>query len=257
MDVVGRLSLGALVVALAIGLAAALGTRFHLWPYAFCLTAIVPWFFYAGLAAFALGLLWVLAAIFTSSSSGAGFGVVSFLGAIALLAMPLYTLYMVRVARAIPPIHDISTDIEHPPAFSALLAQRPGAVNPPDYDGPRLVRTDNGKSYSTAALQKKFYGDIHSYALFTTPAKLFQRAVNAANAMGWNVVSVAPDAEGGSIEATDTTLLFGLTDDIAIRVRPAGVGARMDIRSKSRIGVSDYGENAARIRAYIKRLATS
>ena len=257
MDVVARLSLAALIIALAIGLAAALGTRFHLWTYAFCLAAIVPWFFYAGVVAFGLGLLWVLAAIFTSSSSGAGYGVIGFLGAIALLAVPLYTLYMVRIAKAIPPIHDISTDTEHPPAFAALLAGRRGVPNPPDYDGPRLVRTDNGRSYSTTALQKKFYGDIHSYALFTTPAKLFQRSANAARAMGWNVVAVTPDAQGGSIEATDTTFLFGLTDDIAIRVRPAGVGARMDIRSKSRIGVSDYGENAARIRAYIKKLASS
>jgi hypothetical protein len=40
-------------------------------------------------------------------------------------------------------------------------------------------------------------------------------------------------------------------------VRPAGIGARLDIRSRSRESVSDLGRNAARIRDYFKRLASS
>ena len=64
-----------------------------------------------------------------------------------------------------------------------------------------------------------------------------------------------PDA--GRIEATDTTFFFGFTDDIVIRVKPAGMGARLDIRSKSRVGQNDIGRNAARIHAYVKRLLSS
>jgi hypothetical protein len=176
MSIVGKLSFAALVVAVIVGLAASLGTRFHLWGFEIGLLKIFPWCMYAGLAAFALGLLWVFAAIFTGSSSGAGFGVVGFLGAIAVLALPLYNIYMVRIAHAIPAIHDISTDTEFPPLFVALLHDRPGALNPPDYDGPKRVKLPDGTTATTSALQKKYYGDIHSFAQFTTPQKLFPSA---------------------------------------------------------------------------------
>ena len=46
--------------------------------------------------------------------------------------------------------------------------------------------------------------------------------------------------------ATDTTLLYGFTDDIVIRVRPEGGGSVVDLRSVSRVGQSDLGTNAAR-----------
>ena len=71
--------------------------------------------------------------------------------------------------------------------------------------------------------------------------------------MGWNVVAIAPDE--GRIEATDTSLFFGITDDIVIRVKPSGMGAKLDIRSKARMN-SDYGNrNPQRIRDFMKELA--
>ncbi len=257
MSIVAKLSFAAFVIALVVGLVASFGTRFHLWGFEIGLLKIFPWCLYAGLAAFGLGLLWVLTAAFTSSSVGAGYGVIGFLGAIAVLALPLYNIYMVKIAHAIPPIHDISTDTEFPPQFVALAHNRPGALNPPDYDGPKRLKLDDGTSATTSALQKKYYGDLRAVEQFTTPQKLFQRALTAAQAMGWDIVSVAPDKEGGRIEASDQTLFFGFTDDIVIRVRPSGIGARLDIRSKSRVGVSDLGKNASRIRAYMKKLAAT
>ena len=65
---------------------------------------------------------------------------------------------------------------------------------------------------------------------------------------------VGRDAKAGTIEAVDTTKWFGFKDDIAIRVRADGAGSRIDIRSKSRVGRSDLGTNARRIRAYAERL---
>jgi uncharacterized protein (DUF1499 family) len=50
--------------------------------------------------------------------------------------------------------------------------------------------------------------------------------------------------------------LFGYTDDIVIRVKPAGMGAKLDIRSKARVGNDDQGRNAARVKAFLKRLAS-
>ena len=70
--------------------------------------------------------------------------------------------------------------------------------------------------------------------------------------MGWEVAAVVPDDM--RLEATATSLLFGFKDDISIRITPHGEGSRVDIRSLSRVGGSDFGTNANRIRAFIKEL---
>jgi len=255
MNIAARLCFAALLLSIAIGMIAGFGTRFRLWDYQIGLLRIFPLCLYAGVVAVGLGLAWMLTAVLSGSGAGARYAVIGLLGSIAVLCVPLHDLYLERIAHAVPPIHDISTDTEHAPAFVTLSGRRPGATNGPGYDGPTRVEFE-GRSYTTETLQKLFYGDIKSDSLLgITPAKLFHRAVAAAQAMGWKVVAITPDTEGGRIEATDTTLLFGLTDDIVIRVRPAGIGARVDVRSKSRVGVNDEGRNAARIRAYLKQLA--
>ncbi|MDA1106921.1 MAG: DUF1499 domain-containing protein [Proteobacteria bacterium] len=153
--------------------------------------------------------------------------------------VPLYTLY---TARGLPPIHDISTDLDHPPEFVAVLALRAGASNPAAYGGATV-----------AAQQKRYYPDIQPLTLAQPPAQVFPRALAAAQAMGWEVVE-ASEREG-RIEATATTFWFGFKDDVVVRLTPAGAGSRIDVRSVSRVGVSDLGANAQRIRAYLKRLA--
>lgn len=259
MAIVGRLAFAAFLISLAVGLVAAVGTRFHYWGYEVGYVQIFPYSLYVGLAGLALGVVWALAALFLNASTASGYGVLGLVGSLAVVALPLYNFYEVKVAKAIPNIHDVSTDTEHPPQFVALLHDRAGAVNPPDYDGPKPVKDYDGKTRSTAELQKMYYSDIKPIGLLgTTPAKLYERALSAANRMGWQIVSAAPASDGGHIEATDTTFFFGATDDIVIRVKPSGkLGARLDIRSKSRIGVCDLGANAARIRSYVKTLANS
>ncbi len=69
---------------------------------------------------------------------------------------------------------------------------------------------------------------------------------------GWTIV--ASDPATGRIEASQTSRWFGFTDDIVIRVAAHGTGSRIDMRSLSRQGRSDFGVNAARIRAYMRAL---
>jgi uncharacterized protein (DUF1499 family) len=248
MNVVARIAFAALVLAVIVGLVAAFGTSLHAWNYRTGLLKIFPFCLALGAAAFLLGLAWVVTALLFNSGMGARYGVTAFVGAIVLLAVPVDDMVMSRI---LPPIHDISTDNEHPPEFAALLTQRPGAENPPDYDGAKTVWM-NGKASTVTALQKKYYPEVKPIGQLESTERLFGRALSTAKAMGWTIVAVDPDA--GRIEATDTTFFFGFTDDIVIRVKPAGMGARLDIRSKSRVGQTDIGRNAARIKSFVKKL---
>jgi uncharacterized protein (DUF1499 family) len=81
----------------------------------------------------------------------------------------------------------------------------------------------------------------------------FEKALELARQMGWEIV--AADAATGRIEATDTTRWFGFKDDVVIRIENSADGSRMDIRSKSRVGRSDVGANAARIREFTRAFA--
>ena len=83
-------------------------------------------------------------------------------------------------------------------------------------------------------------------------AEAFKRVDKVAMDMDWDVVARAP-AEG-RLEAVATSAWFGFNDDIVVRIKPDGSGSRVDIRSKSRVGESDLGVNARRIREFIVRL---
>ncbi|MXZ72976.1 MAG: DUF1499 domain-containing protein [Acidobacteria bacterium] len=144
------------------------------------------------------------------------------------------------IAQSVPPIHDITTDTDDPPLFVAIVPLRANAPNPPEYDP------------AVAEQQREGYPDLRSVTLGLPPAEAFAQALAAAEAMGWELV--ADDAATGRIEATDTTFWYGFKDDVVIRVRPDGAGSRIDVRSKSRVGRSDVGANARRIREYTSRL---
>jgi uncharacterized protein (DUF1499 family) len=147
-------------------------------------------------------------------------------------------------ARTAPRINDVSTDTADAPAMVVTQQMRRGAPNPPAYPGA-----------SVAALQRAAYPDIGPIVLNVTPAEAFRRVDEVAMSMGWDIVARAPGE--GRIEAVDTSDWFGLQDDIVVRIRAEGTsGARVDIRSKSRVGDSDFGENARRIRAFRDKLRT-
>jgi uncharacterized protein (DUF1499 family) len=146
-----------------------------------------------------------------------------------------------RTAKQVPVIHDISTDTDNPPKFVAVLPLRKDAPNPAEYGGPDI-----------AAKQRKGYPDIVPRLMRAPPDRAFEQALSTARDMGWEVV--AADAGQRRLEATDTTFWFGFKDDVVIRITPALDGSRVDVRSLSRVGRSDVGTNAKRIRKYLNRL---
>jgi len=146
-----------------------------------------------------------------------------------------------QIAKRVPPIHDITTDMVNPPAFVAVMARRASATNAAEYAGD-----------SVAALQRAAYPEVQPLMLPVPPLAAFDRAVAAAKAMGWEIV--AGDSPSGRLEATATTTWFGFKDDVVVRIRAANEGSRVDVRSVSRVGRSDVGANAARIVRYLDEL---
>ena len=208
-----------------------LGTRWALGVFALAaLGGLVA----AALAGWAIAL--ALSARVWRSVIGSGLALLVALAA----AAPLVG--MVRAGATAPLIHDITTDTDNPPPFVALQPQRATSENGAAYGGPGV-----------AAQQKRGYPDLAPVAVALPPEQAFARVEAAARAMGWRVVAVAP-AEG-RLEASDTTRWFGFTDDIVVRVKPAPNGSRIDVRSASRVGRSDLGVNARRIRAFLAALS--
>jgi uncharacterized protein (DUF1499 family) len=233
------LALALAALAALAAMAAGFGAKWRLWDFRTGF-AVLEWAAWGGLAAAGVALVGAVLARLGAGRRG-------FLLALCALAVGLATFAVPwqqrNAARALPRIHDITTDTDNPPVFRAVLPLRRGAQNPPEYGGAEIP-----------AQQKKGYPDIAPLRVSRPRADAYEAALVAAAEMGWTIVAKAP-AEG-RIEATDTTFWFGFTDDIVIRVAPdeQAERTRIDIRSKSRIGRSDVGTNAARVRAYLERL---
>jgi uncharacterized protein (DUF1499 family) len=197
------------------------------------------WDFRVGLALFALaGLFGFIAAVIGAISHTRTSTIAAAVGVAALL-LPAYGIIS---ARGVPPIHDITTDLDDPPRFRAVLAAR-GSRSNPIYDpmDAKVVRQ-----------HRAGYPDLQPIILPLAPDAAFARIVKTAEGSGWTIVAADPDQR--MLEATATTSFFGFRDDVAVRVRPADAGSRIDVRSTSRVGRSDAGANAARIRKFFEAL---
>lgn len=161
-------------------------------------------------------------------------------------------LYMQARAADAPPIHDVATDLSNPPAFSdevlALRAAMEGNM-PVAYDVPlgRLeqwrTRVDDELAIQTHAdLIAKHYGDLRPIPLGSVSE---ERALDAAvAAMGEiGLQDVSRDTQAGTVSGVAETFAYGFKDDVVVRVQDG----RIDMRSASRVGLSDLGYNAARL----------
>ncbi len=224
----------ALVSALAAVLSGE-GTRFGIWNFRVGLL-ILKWSAYGGLFAAAVSFAGFVLAF--RGGSGIVPALIGIILGVVLVAAPAYWL---EKARRVPPIHDITTDTSDPPQLVSILPLRKNASNPPEYGGPQI-----------AAQQIRAYPDITPLLLDVPPEAAFEMALAASRKMGWKIVDA--DRADGRIGAFDTTFWFGFKDDIVIRVKKEGQGSRVDIRSVSRVGISDVGTNANRIRKFLREM---
>lgn len=224
------------VIAALLLLAAGPGTRMEWWDFRTGFS-LMRWAAFAGMAAAAIAL--AMLAVPRTRRTGAGTLVAALLVGLGVAFVPWNGM---RQAKKVPPIHDISTDTRRPPEFVAILPLRVDAPNPAVYGGADVAQA-----------QAEAYPDLQTRRMGLAPEQAFDRALATARIMDWEIVAADPAA--GRIEATATTLWFGFKDDVVIRVEADRVdGSRIDVRSVSRVGKSDAGTNAKRIRAYLEML---
>ena len=230
----------AFVAALGV-LISPLGVRFGWWgPF----SGLSSFRMFAQGALFGVGL--ATAALVVGLAVRPRLGLVFSIVALAAAALAAYPALKMRAdVERLPRIHDITTDMETPPEFLAARAIRTEDQNSLDYAGEAI-----------AAQQRQAYPDIQPILLAVSPDEAFAIAQRAVEQFGWTLLE-ANRAEG-RIEAVAASFWFGFKDDVVIRITDSSEGgARIDIRSASRIGRSDIGANAKRIRRFADKVRSS
>lgn len=275
---VAGLALGVSLFTVAWFAAAALGSKFGLWGWQFGLgTMVLQWgkwliFFALGLSVIGLVVALIKAPRFQPTL-------------LALAALLIASMVFFRLAgfgaqaTSLPPIHDVQTDWDDPVGFSeTLLAQRKSdnALNPVEED-PVIPESANNRwpgmggmrvaeAQEQAERERTVDGEtvppaydrpIEPIYFDQSPGEIAGLALELAKDRGWDIFATPETGEGVErtmIEATDTSPWFGFKDDIAIRIRAVEGATRVDMRSISRVGLSDLGLNARRVSSFLDEL---
>jgi hypothetical protein len=246
-----RLSWGAFVLSaggLAAALAAAIGSGAEIWSFRIGL-GILRYAFFAAIAGGAMAIL----AIVIARRGRTGSTRLSLVALAIAAAFSGYLLSQVATARQVPQIHDATTDLVDVPQFETLKVRRDNLEKIPDNGRPELAALDPESRWKT--IHRESYGDLRGLRLPRTVADATERAEALVRARGWRIARL--DRQAGVIEATATTFFFRFKDDVVIRIRPDPArpgGSIVDMRSISRVGVSDLGVNAERIRSFLADL---
>jgi hypothetical protein len=238
----GALSLPALVLG-------ALGSRVGVVPAVALIPVLALGFGLAlaavALAAYALGRIW------RDGSQGAGSALAGLIYALPAL------LVLVGIAAAsliYPRVSDVATDRRSPPELVGYAYR------------PSVAATGEGDPAP--------YPDLRPHFFAQPPAAVYEAARKIVEERGWEIVHDVPptsilpgpaltsasEAAGSarpgpaSLQAVAPTPVFGFLDDVALRVLPDAGGARVDMRSASRVGRHDLGQNARRIRSFLSDL---
>lgn len=229
----------------AAALVAALGAGQGLWHFRAAFTVLRYAFFAA-----AAGALVGLVALLLSRRRGK-LMMTNLLTVVVALGFVLFLGNLIRTARSVPAIHDITTNLDDVPQFTHLKVRADNLESIPD-EGKAELKTMPPEA-RWKAVHRAHYGDLHTLTLPLPPMEAVRRAATLARDRGWQIASA--DAGAGTVEATDTSRFLRFKDDIVVRVRSApGGGSLVDMRSISRVGASDVGVNARRVRSFLADL---
>lgn len=237
------LSFGSVLAALV----AAVGSGQDLWHFRPAFT-VLRWAFFAACA----GALLAIVAALIAWRASPKLVLLNLLALIVALGFVLYLGLLVQKARSVPAIHDISTNLEDYPRFYRLRVRDDNLADVPDMGRPELAAMSPRDRWR--AIHREHYGDIATVRVPWDVAGTTTRARDLAEERGWEIATFDPEA--GIVEAVDTSRFFRFRDNVIVRVREAegGAGSIVDMRSISRVGVSDVGVNAERVRAFLADL---
>ena len=245
----GYVVLVAGVGALLWGLVSALGVGMGLWEWSRGLTGVL-WSFILAIGAILFGMLFGWRA---KKSGIVRPRLLRWIGMLAAIGYASWIGTFVLAGLSVPAIHDISTDLADPPAFKEL-ALRADNLDAVPGEGEAEMQGLNPQQ-RWVVVHQKAYGDIRSVRINEPVPTVIAKAERLANARGWDVAISLP--EEGRLEATETSAFFRFKDDIVLRVKPTdtGEGSIVDMRSVSRVGSSDLGVNAKRVRSFLADLS--
>jgi uncharacterized protein (DUF1499 family) len=165
-------------------------------------------------------------------------------GTVLCLVVALPVLVIVLSGLKYPPINDITTDYQNPPEFTH-------AQDLPANHG-RDMKYDPAKYMAPA---KKGYPNLAPGKTASDPEAVFAGVEKiAASSPDWRITNEDPKTM--TLEGVATSSLFRFRDDFIIQVRPRdGGGSLVEMRSKSRDGVGDFGVNNHRIEMFLRKVA--
>lgn len=201
---------------------------------------------FAGALAFAaLAILLAFAAFVVIWRQGIdGFGsalLALFIGS----GLLLYPAYLALQAYRLPAITDVVTDPDDPPRFETIAQLRTREANPVAYPGRAF-----------AEKQRMAYPDVEPLIVTSTPQQAYDTAFAVITKRRWRII-VDRKPQGrreGHIEAVARTPIMGFGEDVVVRVRADGEGAKIDMRSATRYGPHDLGGNASRITGLLEEI---
>lgn len=163
--------------------------------------------------------------------------------------------YTFGKAATVPPIHDITTDLSNPPNFDTLTLRADNRAAVPDGDRADLADLDNAARWRR--WHEEAYADIQPIIVPVSVPDAVAAAQQLVADRGWELAVADPAT--GRVEATDTVSIYRFKDDVVLRIIPNadGEGSMVNMRSVSRVGVSDLGVNGDRIRAFLADLAVA
>jgi len=188
-------------------------------------------------AARALALFW--------RYGGKGGSVLLFAVLVALLVLTPFVVTAYR-GLTLPMLNDVSTDTDDPPEMPLASTARTAGMN--QIEPFTAERRKQQQDSYPAATGRRYEAPI---------AQVAEVVNEVLDARGWPVVGareVPPDASEITLEAQAGSFLLGLPADVAIRLIDEDTSTYVDMRSASRYGPHDFGDNAARIEAFLAAL---
>lgn len=99
------------------------------------------------------------------------------------------------------------------------------------------------------------YPDLRAREYQASPEKVAEGVQTVLGRLPhWTVVGSGHGPGGHSIQAVHETRVWRFADDVSIQVRREGAKTRVTVRSKSRVGQWDFGQNARNIRELLAAL---